>query len=277
MQGETGEYQGEVCMTLTTRRLASSVLIGSVLASLALVVLTGCGQDIPCARLARGLAACTGHGTEPLHTVSVAIDWVDFVKFNGIMYMANIDSRTSTQLAAADLGPQFATVKFTVEGNVSDTNYHPKDGDAAFLEPGTPIYTVKGYAPTFLLAAYRNNQIIRYVVDRNPSAAAGAALLDIGGKVTRIGINNETDGTTELGAITDPHKIQSLVALVLAAPVKQDSTQSPSGTRYFLAFHLRDGFTVTRAYWPESGELSRGITLPTAFRTAIEQAISAHN
>ncbi|MGZ3715057.1 MAG: hypothetical protein ACXVA4_06550, partial [Ktedonobacterales bacterium] len=172
---------------------------------------------------------------------------------------------------------QFATVKFKVDGNVSDSNYHPKDGDAAFLDAGTPVYSVKGYISTFLLAAFHNDQFIRYVVDQNPHATTGADLLDINGKVTRIGINSETDGTTELGAISDPRNIQSLVALILAAPVNQTSTQPPSGTRYFLAFHLRDGSTLTEVYWPESGELSRGITLPTAFRTAIEQAISAHN
>lgn len=264
-------------MTHAIRRLTASVTISLVLASLALLVLAGCGQDIPCARLARGVAACTGQGMASGPTPHTVIDWVDFVQFNGIMYVANSDSRASTQLVTADLGPQFATVKFKVDGNISDSNYHPKDGDAAFLDGGTPIYSVKGYASTFLLAAYHDEQIIRYVVDKNPGAATGADLLDIGGKVTRIGINSEKDGTTELSAITDPRKIQSLVALVLAAPVKQDSSLTISGNRYFIAFHLRDGFTVTRVYWPESGELSRGIMLPTAFRTAIEQALSAHN
>jgi hypothetical protein len=208
------------------------------------------------------------------HTI---IDWVDFVQFNGIMYVANSDSHANAQLVAADLGPQFTTVKFKVDGNISNSGYHPKDGDAAFLNVGTPVYTVKGYASTFLLAAYYNNQIVRYMIDRNPHATTGADLLDIGGKVTRIGVNSETDGTTELGAISDPAKVQSLVALVLAAPVKQNVPPASSGTRYFIAFHLRDGFTVIRAYWLENGELAHGIMLPTAFRTAIEQAISAHN
>jgi hypothetical protein len=41
--------------------------------------------------------------------------------------------------------------------------------------------------------------------------------------------------------------------------------------------HLRDGFNVTRPYWPESGELGRGIVLPDAFRTAIQQVLPPHN
>lgn len=276
MQDEYEASDEEVCMTPTIRRLASSAIIGSMLAFMAIVALAGCGQDVPCARLAHGLAACTGQGMAPGPTPHTVIDWVDFVKFNGIMYVANSDSHADTQLLAANLGPQFATVKFKVDGNVSDGSYRTKDGDAAFLDVGTPIYTVKGYAPTFMLAVHRDGQIIPYIVDGNPGATTGADLLDIGGKVTRIGINSEADGTTELGAISDPRKIQSLVALILAAPVNQNTTHPPSGTRYFLAFHLRDGFTLTEVYWPASGELSRGIILPAEFRTAIEQAISVH-
>jgi len=34
-------------------------------------------------------------------------------------------------------------VKFKVSGNVCDPNYRLKDGDAAFLEVGTPIYQVR--------------------------------------------------------------------------------------------------------------------------------------
>lgn len=265
-------------MTLTTQRLARSVIIGSVLASLALTALTGCSSDIPCMQVTHGKAACTGRGMNPgIPTPHVIIDWVDFIKFNGIMYVANFDSHAGAQLVAADLGPQFATVKFKTDGNVNDSGYHPKDGDAAFLDPGTPIYAVKGYAPTFLLAAYQANQIVRYEVGQNPRAATGADLLDIGGKVARIGGKSENDGTTELGAITDPRKIQSLVALVLAAPVKQSALQSQSSQRYFIAFHLRDGLTVVRVYWPESGELGRGIMLPDAFRAAILQVLPPHS
>jgi hypothetical protein len=42
-------------------------------------------------------------------------------------------------LEESDLGPVVAQVKFEVDGNVCDPNYRPKDGDAAFLDPGTQI------------------------------------------------------------------------------------------------------------------------------------------
>jgi hypothetical protein len=39
-------------------------------------------------------------------------------------------------------------------------------------------------------------------------------------------------------------------------------TYDDQSVRYFIAFHLHDGTTFKRAYWPESGALWHGITLP---------------
>ena len=201
----------------------------------------------------------------------VEIDWVDFIRFGGITYSASpVPGRP---LVANDLGPVFATVKFKLDGNVQDPNYQSKDGDAAFLNPGTKVYTVKGYKPTFRLAAYRNGLIELYESDTNPHAKVGADLLDIGGKVLYIGINSEQDGKTELAAIKDSKQVADLVTMVLKAPVNQNY-RSQGSSQYFIAFHLQDGTSVIRAYWPDSGELSRGILLPTAFGAAIKQALN---
>jgi hypothetical protein len=55
-------------------------------------------------------------------------------------------------------------VKFKVSGNVCDPNYRLKDGDAAFLDPGTPIYRVTGQPPGAELAARFDGQIVVYKV-----------------------------------------------------------------------------------------------------------------
>ena len=52
-----------------------------------------------------------------------------------------------------------------------------KDGDAAFLDIGTRVYTVKGYLPTFRLAAYLDGVLQLYEADTNPCARTGADLL----------------------------------------------------------------------------------------------------
>lgn len=208
---------------------------------------------------------------QPSSNQGVQIDWIDFIRFGGITYTAP-PAGSGRPLMGSDLGPVFATVKFKLDGNVRNPNYQSKDGDAAFLNPGTKVYSVKGYKSTFRLAAYQNGEIQLYESDTNPHAKVGADLLDIGGKVLYIGINSEQDGKTELAAIKDSKQVVGLITMVLKAPVNQNY-QSSGSSQYFLDFHLQDGTSVIRAYWPDSGELSRGILLPAAFGSAIKQAM----
>lgn len=214
-----------------------------------------------------GLAACSD--------THVQIDWVDVVQFHGIRYLA---SATTLGRAPADtdVGPVFATVRYKLADNVHDPNYRLKDGDAAFLDARTPVYSVKGYAPSFRLVARDAGRLTFYEADTNPHATTGADLLDIGGKVHSIGVNSEQDGRTEVGAVTDRTQVAALVAMVLAAPVNQ-RYQERDRSSYFIAFSLDDGTAVTRAYWLGSGELARGIMTPSAFGDAVKQAVAARS
>ena len=209
------------------------------------------------------------------------VDWIDLVQFNGIQYIAvggymgsYFEGADARGLVEADLGPEFARVKNKLAATHLVVPQCCRDGDAAYLDAGTPVYIVKGYNPEFRLAAYRDDRLVLFEADTNPSAQTGADLLDIGGKVQYIGVNSSEDGVTELAAITDPEQVAVLVELVLGAPVDQTHLTQVS-IQYFIAFHLRDGTITTRAYSPDSGELSRGIMLPEAFGTAVEQTLSA--
>jgi len=136
------------------------------------------------------------------------------------------------------------------------------------------LYGVKGYNSAFRLAARRNDEFTIYEADTSPNARMGRHLLDIGGKVRYIGVNSDFDGVTELAAIEDPGLVAALVEMVLDAPVDQGrrDPENPHSS-YFIAFHLIDGTDVIRGYWPDSGELSRGIMLPGEFRSAIDEAL----
>ncbi len=92
---------------------------------------------------------------------SAQIDWVDFIQLGATQYVAGVAAPTT--ISEGDLGPMVARVKFKVAGNVCDPGYRPKDGDAAFLEPGTPIYQVNGQPVSKVVAARRNGQIIGYL------------------------------------------------------------------------------------------------------------------
>lgn len=77
-----------------------------------------------------------------------------------IQYVAAPGSPSTLQ--ESDLDPVIATVNFKLSGNVCDPSYRPKDGDAGFLEPGTPIYQVIGHPPSQLLAARHGGRILAY-------------------------------------------------------------------------------------------------------------------
>lgn len=95
-------------------------------------------------------------------TCNAQIDWVNFVQVGSTQYVAGPASQATTVLKDSDLGPEYSKVKFKVSGNVCDPGYKLKDGDAAFLEPGTPIYQVSGHAPAEELAALFNGVITVY-------------------------------------------------------------------------------------------------------------------
>ena len=109
-----------------------------------------------------------------------------------------------------------------------------------------------------------------YEADINPSAKTGGDLLDIRGKVTAIDIIN--DHKTILGTIDDEETIERLVALVLEAPVNQRS-RDHDGPNYFLGIRLVDGTSVVRAFWLETGELSRGIMTDPAVTLSVWRVI----
>jgi hypothetical protein len=94
------------------------------------------------------------------------IDWVNFIQVGSTQFVAGPQSPTVLQ--EGDLGPVYAHVKFKVSGSVCDPSYRLKDGDAAFLDPGTPIYQVNGQSPAVELAARFGGQFVAYTA-RTPA------------------------------------------------------------------------------------------------------------
>lgn len=198
----------------------------------------------------------------------VQIDWVDFVQFNGIQYL-----RTNNTVEEGMLGPQVGSVKFKVAGNVYDAKYQLKDGDAAFFQEGTPIYSVNGYKPNFRIAAGPSKTPYIYQVFSNPKAKLGSDVADISNKVNYISINEKTNDQ-EIATIRDEQKVQTMVDMFLNAPVTQTRT-TRSSNGYFISFHLKDGSEYKGPFWIESGEFSQGIILPETFRKLVEESLYA--
>jgi len=104
------------------------------------------------------MAACQLPGQATCN--NTMIDWVNFIQVGSTQYVSG--PQLETALQESDLGPVHSQVKFKVNGNVCDPNYKLKDGDAAFLEPGTPIYEIKDHATSEELAAKFNGAFVVY-------------------------------------------------------------------------------------------------------------------
>ena len=191
------------------------------------------------------------------------IGWVPLMQFGGIQYQRKWRStgegnlRYDRDLAVGDLGPELYRVAFRGSG-YAGPYYRYQDGDSTHLNPGTQVFEVKGYSAQFRLGTLEEGRAILYEADTNPSAKTGEDLLDIRGKVTAIDVLNDDNEMTILGTMDDGHAIERFVEMVLEAPVDQQN-RDHEGPRYFLGFRLADGTSVMRAFWLETGELSRGI------------------
>ncbi len=140
------------------------------------------------ARILEGLTNCEDARPQP-HTIS----WVPMVKFDGIHYLrrwnlvGKLTRADISDLTREHLGAELYRIAFRGDGYVGPW-YRYQDGDATFLNPGTPVYEVKGYSPKFRLATLEQGRPTLYEADTNPFAKTGEDLLDIRGKVAAIDI-----------------------------------------------------------------------------------------
>ena len=229
------------------RRLATLILVGCLL-------LGGCDRR------------CVG----PQCT---ALDYRDFLRFGGITYYADDSNLVGRRPRPSDLGPVFAVVRRNPP--TDDLNYRMGDGDAAFVAPGAPVHTVKGYRSSFRLAASHGGRLWLYEAREVPGARIGAHVFDLAGKVRYIGVNSGFDGTTELAAINERKQVASLVQALLKAPFR--TGQVSEGESCVVAFHLVDRTAVTRGFHLGTGRLEPGVVVPRAFsRSVVAPLRAAH-
>ena len=161
-------------------------------------------------------------------------------------------------------------MRATLRGHPART-YRMRDGDAVFVPAGSPVFTVKGYRPSFRLAASHRGRLRLYEADAADGARTGADLLDLAGKVRYLSVNS---GRSELARIKDRPRVAELVGQVLAAPVRPAGGRAEQ--RYcFVVFNLADGTAVRLSFFPATGELGPGVFVPPAFAGAVEAALEA--
>jgi hypothetical protein len=220
-----------------------------------------------------GSFAPTGSGMPP--NCTAAIDYVDFVRIDGIFYSAS-HGLPGRPITAGDLGAERFRVKNTVSITTCDPHYRPVDGDAAFVATGEPVFALKGYAPAFRLAARHNGRLVLYEADSNPAARRGADLLDIEGKVKSIALLDQKTGRTVVSRLSDRSRVDRLVRVIAAASIDPNypPQQSSGPVDYVhLAFELDDGTATVRAYDRIRGVLSWGLQVGASFGTVVDELV----
>jgi hypothetical protein len=198
-----------------------------------------------------------------------AVDYIDFVRVGGITYHAGLRPAAGRALGDSDLGAQVAVVRCKLADHIVQGPDTHLDGDAAYLDKGTPVYAVKGYRTTFRLAARRDGKLVLFEAADTPHARTWADLLDLGGKVAWIGIND--DHNRQVGAIRDRRQVTRLVELLLGSPAGTPAACPDGGS--FLAFHLNDATATTLSYHVHLRRLDCRDPLPLAFGAAIRAAL----
>jgi hypothetical protein len=193
-------------------------------------------------------------------------DWADILQLNGITYSAGL-LNSGRALREDDLGSEIARVSARLNGNVRPQAYVLKHGDAAYLDPGTPLYATNGYRATFRVAARREGRLVLFEAVVNPNARSGRDLLDIEGRVASISMDTK-DPRAVSRSIDRPDDVTRLVRMLLEARV--DPAVAFGRRTTYVSFRLFDGTATTFQFAEETRNLSRGITgLPLEFGTAI--------
>ena len=217
------------------------------------------------------------------------VEPVDFIRFNGAVYLSTAyfeDSSLApaTPLAPEDLGPVVGQVVTNWVDANDEINYPNEpcswdtpDGTAPRLAPGDDIYAVRGYATTFRLAARREGELVAYQVWCSDAAYVGADLFDIYDRVHRISVTADLSESSGFAIIEDRATVVRLVGMLLEGQVIPEELSSMAPVTHQLIFHLDDGTAFRASAAP--GELLWGlgvVEVPAAFAATLDRAWTSY-
>jgi hypothetical protein len=112
----------------------------------------------------------------------IAIDYVDFLRFDGRFYNAD-----PWRGKVPGLGPVITHVRCSLIAEEDQRHAEPPliDGTASYLPAGAPVYEVRGYPPRCRLAAYLHGRLQAYLAQttvHHQSAALPCALHQVPAK-----------------------------------------------------------------------------------------------
>jgi hypothetical protein len=152
------------------------------------------------------------------------------------------------------------------------SNHEMKNGDAAYLEEGTPIYEVKGYPSSLIVVASDK----AFLVDTNKKAKTADNLYPLIGLVKNIYIESTEDGS-RIKSFTQASTRKFLDAwsqLKLENPESLYNKGEMEGDKIFLEIELNNGVSFRLVYWVDSDIFSNGAIGNKEIKKIIEDELS---
>ncbi|WP_421383278.1 hypothetical protein ACOJQI_02635 [Bacillus salacetis] len=183
----------------------------------------------------------------------VIVDYVDFLKINDITYEGFYREANEGPDPKIQKGDKIGEVTFML-ADCAPPEYISQNGDAAFLEAGTPIHEVKGYPSDLMVEA--DGKL--YIVDRNEAAETVADLYPAEGKIKDLYLRSTEDGS-KLGSFTKKNTKAFLKDFFKQELIDTEALYRNGGTKGemdFIEMELDNGAYIRLIYWKDSNAFS---------------------
>ncbi len=203
-----------------------------------------------------------------------AVDWAPFVQHEGRTYFEQTVRAGEPQLTEQLLDRTVGTVQCMLGDEVQDTGYRTRDGDAAYLAPGTQLWSVGGFDPGFRLAAASGEGLLLF--ETWPEAVTGIGrdvFGDLDANAIGIAVNADvSEGETTIGRIDDPETVRALVADLLDGPLTSDRHDG-LGDRYLLEIEFEGAPPVNLVLFVDERRIHPELVVSQQFIDAILAAV----
>ena len=104
-----------------------------------------------------------------------SVSWVDVLEVDGVSYQ-RVDIVAPHVVAQTQVEQQIGAIRCSIGAQVQRPDYDMRDGEATFLEPGTPVHALAGTDIGFGVVAVDDGRPVVYE-HRRRDATSGAGLL----------------------------------------------------------------------------------------------------
>lgn len=201
-------------------------------------------------------------------TVAVSGTWVSFIQFDGARYDENFVS--GFEMSPEHLEARVGSVRCNIF-SVRDAGYDLRDGDSSWLAPGTELWSVKGYSPSFRIAAVVGDSIFLHETWPRRAVGTGRDVIGDADQPARALVIRSGKSEAVIATIDDPAEVKALVADLLDSPIDTNHHYD-GGPRHWVVIEMESGPPLTVLVSVDEKRASPGLALSDRFVNAIVSA-----